>query len=73
MSVSIEWNPNWERDLKREVIQNLTPKYRAALARVTCPDHREHPTLDPMAEEWRIRGCCEVATEMGLKAIAKVS
>ena len=72
MSVRIEWNPNWERDLKREVVRNLTPRFESALAAVTCPDHGEHPTLDAKSEEWQIRACCERAAEMGREAVSKV-
>lgn len=54
MSARIEWNPNAERDIKREVVGNLTPRFKSALAAVTCPDHGEHPTLDPKSEEWQV-------------------
>lgn len=71
MSVNIEWNPNWERDFKREIVKNLTPKYRTALARVTCPEHGRHPTIQ--TQPWQIRGCCEKAVELATKAIRKVN
>jgi hypothetical protein len=72
MSARIERNPNAERDIKREVVGNLTPRFKSALAAVTFPDHGEHPTLDPKSEEWQIRTCCERAVEMGREAVAKV-
>lgn len=73
MSVTIRWNPDWERDLKREVVKNATRQYRAALARVTCPDHGAHPTIEAQGEQWSIRRCCEKAEALAFDAIRKVN
>jgi hypothetical protein len=54
-------------------VRNLTPKYRAALVDVTCPDHGEHPTIEARGEEWRIRRCCQQAEALALDAIRKVN
>lgn len=73
MSFRFEWNPNLERDINREVVGNLTPRFEAALRGVTCPEHGEHPTLAPQdVEEWQVRACCERAPEMGRVALAEV-
>lgn len=72
MSVQFEWNPNAERDIKREVARNLTPRFKQALAAVTCPDHGEHPTLGTKSEEWQIRACCDRAAARGRDAVSKV-
>ena len=72
MSFRMDWNPNWERDLKREAVRHLTPRFEKALAAVTCPDHGEHPTLETKSEKWEIRACCERAAEMGRDAVAEV-
>jgi hypothetical protein len=71
--MTVNWNPNADRDIKRMVVRNLTPKYRAALANVTCPDHGEHPTIEAHDEEWRIRRCCEKAETLAYDTIRKVN
>lgn len=71
--MTFKWNPNAERDIKRMAVRNLTPKYQAALAEVACPDHGEHPTIEPHGEEWRIHRCCKKAEALAYEAIRKVN
>lgn len=71
--MTIKWNPNFERDLKREIVKNMTSTYRTALARVTCPDHQKHPNIEAHGEEWRIAACCDKAKEMALEAIREAN
>jgi hypothetical protein len=71
--MTIRWNPNFEDEVKREVVRNLTPQYRAALAKVTCPDHGAHPSIEASAESWEIHACCERGKGLALEAIRKVN
>lgn len=71
--MSFSWNPGADDAIKRMAVTNLTPKYQAALAMVTCPEHGEHPTVEAHGRGWRIRRCCEAAEALAFEAIRKVN
>jgi hypothetical protein len=73
--MEIKWNPNLERDLKREVVSNLGPKYAAVVRRVKCPDHPlKHMTVKQDGTSgWRVHACCEKGKALALEAIRKVN
>ena len=64
-------NPNFERELKRMVQQNLGPALRPAVRSVTCPDHPDHEPPDVAQSPdgtWHIVACCERGAELAAKA-----
>jgi hypothetical protein len=60
MGVHIEWNPNLERDLKKEVDRNLGPAVEEKIRGVKCDDHPEHQ-FRVVREEgtWHMVICCQ--------------
>jgi hypothetical protein len=72
MELRFAWNPQIEQEVKRMAVHSLTPKYRAALARVKCPDHGESPTIEEHGMEWRIQRCCQSAETLAFEAIRRV-
>jgi hypothetical protein len=71
VTTSFSWTPHIEQELKRMAVRNLTPRYRAALSRVTCPDHGHSPTISEYGLEWHIERCCERAEAIAFEAIRK--
>lgn len=69
MTTRFSWSPHIEQELKRIAVKNLTRRYRAALAVVTCPDHGKSPTISEHGIEWRIERCCDRAEAMAFEAI----
>jgi hypothetical protein len=67
------WNQHIEQELKRIAAANLTPRYRAALEGVRCPDHDQSPTISEQGIEWRIERCCERAERMAFEAIRSIA
>lgn len=65
-------NPNIKRDVERVVVKTVPAEYTAALAKITCPDHDEHPTMEAHGDSWRINRCCEKAEKMALEAIGNI-
>jgi hypothetical protein len=67
MSVTIKWNPNWKRDLMREVDKNLGPAIEKEVRGARCPDHPDHQfRVERRNGQWSIVGCCK-------KGIAKAA
>lgn len=59
----LKFPDGWEDDLARQALQNALPKYRAAVAGATCPDHPGSVatvvvTAKPKKPDIEIHGCC---------------
>lgn len=71
MATRFSWDQHIEHELKRIAVANLTPKYQAALANVTCPEHKLSPTITQHGEEWRMERCCDRVEAMAFEAIRR--
>lgn len=60
MGVHIKWDPNWERNLKKEVDRNLGPAVEERVRDVKCDVHPQHE-FRVIREEagWVMTICCE--------------
>ena len=72
MTVRFSWDPHIEHEVRRLAVRNLTPRYRAALSRVTCPDHGQQPTISEHGIEWQIERCCQRAEALAFQAIREI-
>jgi hypothetical protein len=62
--VEFKPNPNFERDLMRQVMRNLE-KLRPTVRGIDCPDHPgQHPDLVREGGGLQIAACCKVAAEL---------
>jgi hypothetical protein len=60
VGVEFRMNPDWQRDLKKEVNARIEEALREAAPVTKCPDHPEgHFTIETGADGPRVRGCCE--------------
>ena len=59
-------NPNFERELEREVMRNLG-KLRPTVQSVECPQHHQHPDLVREGGGLQIVACCPHAAELAAK------
>ena len=69
---TFEMDPNAVQKVQEMVVQNLAPKFQAAMNEVECPDHHEHPSVTSDGASWRVHGCCETCVGLGQQAISKV-
>lgn len=68
MSFEIKWNPNFKRDLEREVNANMERALRRAAPTARCPDHPDHRfTVGHGSKGPKVATCCD----RGLKSVMK--
>jgi hypothetical protein len=62
--------PGYERQLKKQIEQNLGPAVRGAVRSVKCPDHPDHDPPDVVrdGDDWQIVACCKRGAELAAKA-----
>jgi hypothetical protein len=68
MGADFHWDPNAGRNIKRQVVRNLTPRFRQAVEATVCPDHGQPARLVQEQESWRIEGCCEKVVHTATEA-----
>ena len=66
--MSVQWNPNAERELKKMAIRNIEEQARPAVESTVCPDHGKSPKLVRRGDDLRIEDfCCKKVAEMAAK------
>jgi hypothetical protein len=60
---SFKPNPNFERDLRQQVMQNLG-KLRPIVQSVGCPEHHLSPDLVHEGDGLQIVACCKTSAEL---------
>jgi len=71
MGVHIEWNPNFERDMLREVQQNVAAKVAPTVAALTCSEHGQHARFVTAGKGWQIEACCEPLRDRVLQVVQR--